>query len=268
MPFIPSIPSVSPYVTGLPEAIRLLKADVKTALTADHRRRATIPLAALLQAAPEWGVVPTVERRAALPNADPELSDDDQLVVVGGPPALDWESENPGVVLHHSTQCCGCGEFPIIDRRYHCSVCDLDMCEVCVGRGVNDRTHTLTTHFQSEHPRPPGPLRFAIQSILAHCGRRVGGVDQRHFNVRFKGSYWKDEQLTAAEIDAALISEYDQLRKRKAKRVARVAIDPVNTMIAAKRRRRIKRKNVRASVDEAPVLHPLQLSIVEGNAKP
>ena len=96
----------------------------------------------------------------------------------------------------------------------------------------------------------------------------MGGVDKRHFNVRFKGSYWKDEQLTAAEIDAALISEYDQLRKRKAKRVARVAIDPVNTMIAAKRRRRIKRKNVRASVDEAPVLHPLQLSIVEGNAKP
>ena len=241
---------------------------MQAALNAGHRRRVAVPLSAQLQESPDWGVVPAVERLAAPPNADEELSDDDQLVLIGGPPALDWESQNPGVVLHHRTECCGCGEFPIVDRRYHCSVCSLDICEVCVGRGVNDRSHKLTAHFQSEHPRPVGPLRFAIKEIRSHHGRRVRGVDKRDFNVRFKGSYWKDEEMMAEEIDAALIEEYDQRRKRKAQAAKRAASDPVDTIIAVRRRRRIKRHNERASVGELPGEHLLQLPNVEENAEP
>lgn len=174
----------------------------------------------------------------------------------------DWSDANPGVVLHFGHACAGCGEEPIVDRRYHCAACRVDLCEICVARGRVDRDHVLSVFFSSVLPRPPGPIQFAVASILSHRGRRTANEDKRTFTVRFKGSYWQDEELQATQLNPQLVAEYDAKSSRARRRRTLLTQDPLERLVVS-RRKRIARRRQRVSATEVGV-HPPQLLIDGG----
>jgi len=47
--------------------------------------------------------------------------------------------------IHKKFECNGCGMFPIIGARYHCTVCyDFDFCENCEEECGDEHNHAMT----------------------------------------------------------------------------------------------------------------------------
>ena len=167
-------------------------------------------------------------------HSDAELSDDEDVLQLSEQPA-DWEGANPGIVLHHCTWCSSCGEDPIVERRYFCQPCNINFCEICFTRSAHK--HDVLCKSVSEHPRPSGPLRFAIKEIVSHTGRKTARGDSRLFTVNFKGFFWKHEEIDAAALPPGLIADYEARNVKRRKRRRSVKTDPLVKLVAARRRR-------------------------------
>jgi hypothetical protein len=191
---------------------KLLKLASNKTVPPRHPRAASPLHLRLRGIAENWSPTVSTFTKSVQKCSDSEISDCEDFEQHG---QSSWVACNPKVVLHHGTECAGCAEEPIVERCYHCDICAVDLCEICVARGVNDPTHILSCHFQSVEPKPSLPVRFAQKEIISHSGRRLKDRDCRKFLVRYCGYYWADEEQSAENVTLDLSVAYDQKETRK-----------------------------------------------------
>ena len=177
---------------------------------------------------------------------EPYVPDDTEVRRVDEP---DWRQLNEDHILHftvdgNAVECAGCGEQPIVNRRFACTVCG-DHCQRCwIERfgvfGSSDcRDHDVRILQVSEGQPPPGqPISFSHNGIVEQQTVTRNGRRVTIYRLDYRGYSWRehpdDNWVMAENVEEQTLEDW----RRKQN--------------CAKRRRAISRRNEANGVARAP----------------